>query len=183
MATPEVDSALIIKASQGDIRAFEEIYKITSSFIYNVAFRFARNNKDAEEITQEVFLRIYKNLKSFRFRSSFKTWAYRITVNTAINFKKQISKEEDKRLAFQSNIYAESLNKNINYKDEGFVEFLLGRLTPEQRLCIVLREIQGLRYKEISEIIGININTVRSRLKRAREKLLALKKEIAKDVL
>ena len=75
---------ILIKASQGNMEAFEEIYGSSSDFVYNVAFRITNSREDAEEITQDVFLKIHRNLKNFQFRSSFKTWVYRITVNTVI---------------------------------------------------------------------------------------------------
>ena len=74
------------------MQAFEEVYKASSSFVYNVALRVVNNTEDAREVTQEVFLIIYNKLKSFRFESSFKTWVYRITANYAINFAKKASR-------------------------------------------------------------------------------------------
>ncbi|PIQ88210.1 MAG: hypothetical protein COV73_00005, partial [Candidatus Omnitrophica bacterium CG11_big_fil_rev_8_21_14_0_20_43_6] len=98
------------RASAGDIDAFEEIYKATSSFVYNVALRITWNNANAEEVTQDVFMKIYRNLKSFGFRSAFKTWVYRITVNTAINHYRKSFKEEKNRVDFNNLI--ESLPDN-----------------------------------------------------------------------
>ena len=74
----------IIKASEGSMEDFERIYKEYSGFVYNVAFRVVNNMDEAQEVTQEVFLIVYRKLKSFQFKSSFKTWIYRITVNLAI---------------------------------------------------------------------------------------------------
>ena len=97
MDIKEISNDLLQQASQGDIQAFEEIYKITSSFVYSMALRTIRNREDAQEITQEVFLKIFKNLKDFKFRSSFKTWVYRITVNTALNFIKKAGHDRNRR--------------------------------------------------------------------------------------
>src|SRR5689334_18703031 len=83
---------ILIKASQGDMQAFEEVYKTTQGFVYNVALRVVSNREDALEVSQEVFMTIYNKLKGFRFESSFKTWVYRITANTAINFAKKHSR-------------------------------------------------------------------------------------------
>jgi len=179
----EIGRELIIKASEGDMNSFEEIYKSTSNFAYNIAFRVANNSKDAEEITQEVFIKVFKNLKKFRFHSSFKTWLYRISVNTAINFKKKISKEKDKRVDYEFALNTKPDHKEKDHDNESLVRFLLGRLSPEHRACVALKEIEGLSYEEISNILRININTVRSRLKRAREKLLSLRKEVVKNEL
>src|SRR5438105_595186 len=85
----ELSRDILIKASQGDMVAFEAVYKATASFIYNVAFRVVSNKEDAQELTQEVFMIIHDKLKTFRFESSFKTWVYRITANHSINFAKK----------------------------------------------------------------------------------------------
>src|SRR5271154_815319 len=88
----DLDKEILVKASQGDIQAFEEVYKASSGFIYNVALRVVNNREDALEVAQEVFMIIYHKLKDFRFESSFKTWVYRITANYAINYAKKVSR-------------------------------------------------------------------------------------------
>ncbi len=88
----ELNKDILIRASQGDMGAFEEVYKVSSSFVYNVAFRVVNNREDALEVAQEVFMIIHDKLKTFRFESSFKTWVYRITANYAINFAKKNSR-------------------------------------------------------------------------------------------
>ncbi|MFH1552252.1 MAG: RNA polymerase sigma factor [Candidatus Omnitrophota bacterium] len=168
----------LIKASRGDIEAFEEIYRTASGYVYTVALKVAGSREDAEEVTQDVFLSIHKNLKSFQFRSSFKTWIYRITVNKAINAYRKRVKERGKKMPFDDEIAVEeikppgvsSLDKEHQKK---LVSVMLESLPLDQRACVVLKEIEGLKYKEIARVLQININTVRSRLKRAREKLIS----------
>ncbi|MFH1239113.1 MAG: sigma-70 family RNA polymerase sigma factor [bacterium] len=175
----DISRDLLLKAANGDVPAFEEIYKFASGFVYNVALRIAGNREDAQEIAQEVFLRIFKNLKDFKFKSSFKTWVYRITVNTALNIRKKALKDLSRQAEYNENIYYkkaiqdDSPEKIIDTKtNEEMVNNLLAVLNPRHRACIVLREMQGLSYEEIAQVLKININTVRSRLKRAREILL-----------
>ncbi len=179
----------LIKAQKRDLRAFEDIYKESSGFVYNVALRILNNRQDSEEVVQEVFLSIYHNLKNFRFHSSFKTWVYRITVNCAINHINKMTKEKNK-LKEYSNSLIQTTDKfqapqieKIDTAQEEMINSLLGALDPDQRTCIVLRSFEGLSYKEISDTLKININTVRTRLKRAREKLLNLRKEVAGNEL
>jgi len=189
----DISRDIVMRASRGDREAFEIIYRATSDFVYRTALRITNNRDDAEDVTQDVFIKIYQNLKNFRFRSSFKTWAYRITVNAAINTCKGISKEMDRRnddgslMDRDMDQYASSARRRQTYRmenpealvdkedNEKRIASLLETLNPDQRACIVLREIEGLNYQEISEVLKININTVRSRLKRARETLLAYK--------
>src|SRR5476651_1906364 len=88
----DISKDILIKASQGDMRAFEDVYKASNSFVYNVAYRVVNNREDALEVAQEVFMIIHDKLKTFRFESSFKTWVYRITANYAINYAKKSSR-------------------------------------------------------------------------------------------
>lgn len=183
----DISKDIIIEAAKGDLESFEEIYRASSGFVYSVVLRIANNRHDAEEVTQEVFIKIYKNLKNFKFESSFKTWIYRIAVNAAINTSKKIVKGRYKRSDFDVAIQTEPgkdmTREVIERKDkEKVIASLLGMLNSDQRTCMVLRAIQGLSYKEIAEALKININTVRSRLKRAKEILLTSKrKEVIKN--
>ena len=176
----------IIKASEGSMEDFERIYKEYSGFVYNVAIRVVNNMDEAQEVTQEVFLIVYRKLKSFQFKSSFKTWIYRITVNLAINYAKKESKEQRVAFAYDEEYECDktvdTLGEKIERKQQGkIITTLLKALNPEQRACIVLRSIEGLSYQEIAEVLCINVNTVRSRLRRGREKLVALRKEMVKN--
>ena len=175
----DIAKETLIKASQGDIKAFEEVYKASSSFVYNVALRVVNNREDALEVAQEVFLIVHHKLKDFRFESSFKTWVYRITANLAINYAKK--NVRTKTVPFEESFGDVLVENNVESQierehQEQLVENLLAELNPDQRACVVLREIQGLSYEEIAKALNININTVRSRLKRSRERLLSLKR-------
>ena len=179
----EITQDVLTRASKGDLKAFEMVYQSASGFVYNVAYRVVGNKEDAQEVTQEVFLTVYNKLKDFRFESSFKTWVYRITVNHAINMAKKVSKTRDK-----TTLYDEQMDLPISAVDvevaiekehnDKVINDLLNELNPDQRSCVILRNIEGLSYEEIAESLNININTVRSRLKRAREKLLSLKEQV-----
>ncbi len=177
----DIDKEILLRASRGEMQAVEQVYQASSSFVYNVAYRVVNNREDALEVAQDVFLTIHHKLKGFRFESSFKTWVYRITANTAINFAKKHSKI--KTVAFEESFgdgaVEEEAGANIDQEHQSqVVEQLLSQLNPDQRACVVLRDMQDLSYEEIAQTLNINVNTVRSRLKRAREKLLSLKKSV-----
>ena len=165
--------------------AFEEIYRATSDYIYTVAVNITGNRADAEEVTQDVFLKVFRRLKDFHFRSSFKTWIYRITLNSAISRLRKRAKwrsresEYSDSIAHKSgrNTTREAVDREYN---ELRVRSMLEMLNPDQRACIVLRGIEGLSYREIAEVLSININTVRSRLRRARGILVARHRKEAK---
>ncbi len=178
-----INDDILISAAAGDLASFEAVYKASASFVYNVALRIVNNKEDAEEVTQEVFLIIHHKLKSFRFESSFKTWVYRITANCALNFAKKMSKPLNKTVEYDEQItpqaVAGAVEQHMDQEDQRkVIDDLLNALNPDQRACVVLRNIEGLSYEEIAGALKININTVRSRLKRARENLLALKKKV-----
>ncbi len=182
----ELTEDIVARASQGDINAFEQVYCTYASFVYNVAYRVGGTREDAEEITQEVFLTLHHKLSSFQYKSSLKTWIYRITVNSAINALKKKNRE-NKDLVYIDEAYEcpdgnNAVRQEIDNQDNQHkVERLLALLNPDERACIVLRNIEGLSYEEISMSLNVNINTVRTRLKRAREKMLSGAKEVIAD--
>jgi RNA polymerase sigma-70 factor (ECF subfamily) len=178
----EIGRELIIKAGQGDRGAFREIYQRVSGYVYTLAYRVTNTKHDAEEVTQDVFLKLYHNLGSFKFEALFKTWLYRIAVNTALNHAKKRSRvtthEVEQVFEDPATVTQPDARKRLEAEDaEKRLKTLLDQLNPDQRACIVSREIEGMDYQEIARSLGININTVRSRLKRARETLMALGQE------
>lgn len=180
----DIPKDVLTKAARGDVAAFEAVYKATSGFVYNVAFRVMNNRHEAEEVTQEVFLTVYHKLHTFRFQSAFRTWLYRITMNSAISRTKKTAREKTQPLEGTDYSWMEVIPaKEESPTDEGaqekLVNFLLQSLNPDQRACIVLRSVEGFSYQQIADALKININTVRSRIKRARESLLALRKEVS----
>ncbi len=180
----DISTEIVAKAARGDLEAFEVIYRGTAGFVYNVAYRVLYNRQDAEEITQEVFLKVYHKIKDFRFQSSFKTWVYRIAVNCAINYAKRNARERDKRNEYYENTDPwQFISKPAvgTAESKEAVETFLKMLNPDQRACIVLRNIEGLSYQQIADTLNININTVRTRIKRAREKLLAMRKGVTEN--
>jgi len=175
----DISNELVTRAVNGDMAAFEEIYRATSGFVYNVALRITNNRNDADEVTQDVFVKVYKSLGNFGFRSLFRTWVYRIAANTALNHCKQRGRHEKGNVGYDPALHdvaaPDATGDELQKQDaERKIASLLESLDPDQRACIVLREIEELDYKTIADTLHININTVRSRLRRAREKLLAL---------
>ncbi|MBF0486184.1 MAG: RNA polymerase sigma factor [Candidatus Omnitrophica bacterium] len=179
----DISDDTLIAASQGNAEAFEAVYKAASGLVYNVALRIVNNREDAQEVTQEVFLIVYDKLKTFRFESSFKTWVYRITANYAINWAKKESRIRRKTVEYDDTQMSgapqeEPEDEESKVQNVQAAQKLLDALPPDQRACVVLRNLEGLSYQEIADTLKININTVRSRLNRAREKLLTLQKKV-----
>lgn len=161
------------------IEDFTELYRTHSSFVYNVAFRMVESKEDAQEIMQDVFLKVHQKMNNFMFRSSIKTWMYRITVNCAINTLNKHKREHMGRVhnehVFENTPSLNNTQENLDEKDrEEEVNRLLRALNTDERACIILRNIEGLSYEEIAQSLNVNLNTVRTRLKRAREKMIAM---------
>ncbi len=181
----EIERELIQRAGEGDMGAFREIYQRASGYVYTLAYRVVNKKHDAEEVTQDVFLKVHQHLRAFKFESSFKTWLYRVAVNTALNHAKKRSRvttrEVEEVFEDPATVTQPDAGKGIEAGETAArLKVLLDQLNPDQRACIVLREIEGLDYQEIARSLSININTVRSRLKRAREALMALgQREVA----
>ena len=179
-----IDKSVIERAKNGDVRAFEEIYRFYADFVFNVVLGIAQNRDVAEEITQQLFIRLYDKLRSFRYEAKLKTYIYRMAVNMAINeYKRQ--RRERKRLVPMEDVKEFGLIKgalDIERGDEKeLAQFLLSKLSVEHRTVLILREMEGLSYEDIANTLGININTVRSRLSRARQALLAAFREMKNE--
>lgn len=183
----DVSSEVIERAAAGDVGAFEEIYRTYADHVYNISLRILRNREDAGEIVQEVFVIMHSRLKEFRAESSLSTWLYRVTVNTSINYYRKRGKERSRTVeyddAFSGSVLPDVTHKAENDYKEGLIRRLLDILSPEQRVCMILRAIEGLTYEQIAAALDVNINVVRSRLKRGREKLMGIKEEVMADEL
>jgi len=174
------DIELANKASKGDLDAFEELVNIYYKGILSVCYSVLLNNSDAQDCTQETFLKAYRNIKRFDGSSSFFTWIYRIAINTSYDLirkskrKKEFSLDErydtgDGEISYEIEDKSADIHDNLvrNFSDNKVREII--NLLPEKHSRIlVLKDIEGLSYKEISEIENINEGTVKSRLFRAR---------------
>lgn len=173
---------LIEESRNGNINAFEELIKDYKKSAYNLALKILRNVEDAEDISQEALIKVFKNIESFNMQSSFKVWLYRIVVNSCIDFKrkksiKAISIDESLELE-ESEIKFEipdnSTNPDILIEknfDNKLIMDAINKLDDDYKSIIILRDVEGFTYSEISEIISCNLGTVKSRLNRGRRTL------------
>lgn len=167
----DIETDLIDKCKKGDLNSFEVLINTYSSIVYNILFRILGNEEDAKDVSQEVFIKVYKKLSTFKGQSKFSTWLYRITVNSAKDF---IKKRKDVVMVDNYEAIEREFTPTNDYhkKDDSMmINQGLRRLKDELREIIVLKDIQGFSYEEISGILDINIGTVKSRLNRARLKL------------
>jgi RNA polymerase sigma-70 factor, ECF subfamily len=185
MSEQDIDRQLVERARQGDKRAFELLFEKYHRRLLRLLSRMVRNSEEVEDIAQETFIKAYRALPQFRGDAAFYTWLYRIGVNTAKNYlssrnkqmqtvSDQLGADEDdggERYAVEdvSTPESELLSKQIAYAVNDAIE----ALPEELRNAITLREIDGLSYEEIAEVMGCPIGTVRSRIFRARDAISA----------
>lgn len=183
------ERAQIAKAKAGDMDAFAALILQHEKIVYNVALRMLNHSEDAKDISQEVLIKAYKSIKNFDERAQFSTWLYRITTNACIDElrrrkgKQSYSLEEDleneegsmqRQIADEGETPEESLLRTERAEE---LKKALSQLKEEHRMAVILRDIRGLSYEEIAEIMDLPMGTVKSRISRARNQL---KQEILK---
>lgn len=168
---------LMVKCKQGDLNSFEILIKSYSKQVYNILLRILGNQEDAKDVSQEVFIKVYRKINTFQGESEFFTWLYRITLNAAKDFTKKkkvhlsVNELNDSghELPQDKGSNPEAVFVKVERKDA--ILKALMEIKEDQREIIVLRDIQGLSYEEISNILGIELGTVKSRINRARTRL------------
>lgn len=185
MSEREVDQGLVEKAQGGDKHAFDLLVGKYQRKLGRLLSRFIRDPAEVEDVTQEAFIKAYRALPSFRGESAFYTWLYRIGINTAKNYLVSQSRRAPTTTEFDTDD-AETFEdgdqlRDINTPESVLLSKQIGEtvntamdaLPEELRVAIVLREIEGLSYEEIAQIMNCPIGTVRSRIFRAREAVAA----------
>ncbi len=182
------DAVLVRQCWQGDSAAMERLILKYQNRIYNVILKICADPDDAAELTQETFVKVIENVGKFEGRSSFYTWAFRIAANLTINYCRRNAKltlrsldAEEKRLNSQTRqVLKQFLSDDSSPDPAGMAQNkelyeiavkALMELDDAQRAVVVLRDIEGMNYARIAEVLGIELGTVRSRLSRARSKL------------
>lgn len=177
------EAALVRRVQARDELAFREIVERYQSKVFSIIFSILRNHNDAEDIAQQVFAKIYFSIKNFDFRSSLLTWIYKITVNECYDY---LRKKRVRKLVYESDFSEEDTRKMENSEtvvdrerpmdtalaERELVVRLLAKLSEEDRTMILLKEVEGYSVEELSRLSGMNENTIKVKLFRARQKLL-----------
>ena len=161
-------SDVVKRCQDGDTKAMETVYKGYKTSLFNLAYRFSRNHSSAEDLLQEIFIKVFSEIKQLRSRENLKSWMYRIAVNTCINFtrKKRVTKE----------ISLNDIEDVYGHEDESslFMKYLEGAvqlLPPKQKSIFLLHDVQGFTHAEIADIMKLREGTIKSQLFKARMKL------------
>jgi RNA polymerase sigma-70 factor (ECF subfamily) len=177
------EAALVKRVQARDELAFREIVERYQAKVFSIIYGILRNHNDAEDIAQQVFSKIYFSIQNFDFRSSLLTWIYKITVNECYDYlrKKRVRKlvyesdfsEEDSLLMENSGAVAEAapgVDETLARRDLAIK--LLSKISEEDRNLILLKEVEGHSVEELSQMTGMNENTIKVKLFRARQKLV-----------
>src|ERR1035441_8937562 len=177
--------ALIRAAQRGDQDAFEQLVRAYDQGVLRIAMNLLRSPEDARDIYQEAFLRVYRNLHGFRFDCSFHTWLYRIVTNICLDHlrKRKVRKEEpavietsegplDRMDTFEEEAALANPERTLwNRQLKDKIEGAMGDLTPRERLVFELRHYQGLRLRNIGEVLGTTEEAAKNCLFRATQKM------------
>jgi RNA polymerase sigma-70 factor (ECF subfamily) len=188
-AAAKMDEAAVIRAVQsGDQDAFERLVRAYDQSVLRLAMNLLRSPEDARDVYQEAFLRVYRNIHTFRFDCSFHTWLYRIVTNICLDHlrKRKVRREEaavidtaegpvDRMDSFeQEGPHADPERRMWNNQLSGRIEAALADLTPRERMVFELRHYQGMRLRAIGDVLGTSEEAAKNCLFRATQKMRAV---------
>jgi RNA polymerase sigma-70 factor (ECF subfamily) len=172
------DSDLISRAAGGDASAFQTLVERHRSMVYRVAYQFSGNHHDAEDISQEVFIKVYRSLDRFRHDSQLSSWMYRIVMNACIDHRRRQSPANAASSEEAEHAMLNAPEESPGPEDRAYaaeigevLEAEIGRLPPGQRIVFVMRHHQGLKLSEIAEGLGLAEGTVKRQLHAAVHRL------------
>ncbi len=164
--------------STGDIEAFEEIYQRHHKRVYSICFRMLQNTSDAEDLTQQVFIQLFRKLHTFRGESSFTTWLHRMTVNQVLmHFRRRAVKTEKTTEDGSTPIRIVSGTENPSRMaliDRIALNQAIGQLPTGYRMVFILHDLEGFDHDEIGKMLGCAVGTSKSQLHKARQRLRQL---------
>lgn len=177
------EGALVGRAQAGDEAAFREIVERYQSKVFSIIHGIVRSRNDVEDIAQQVFAKVYLSLKSFDFRSSLITWIYKITVNECFDY---LRKKKVRKLVYESDLSEDEVRRVENSEPpvdrqtpadtdlarRDYVSKLLSRVSEEERMLLMMKEVEGYSVDELAQMTGMNENTIKVKLFRARQKLV-----------
>lgn len=169
------DAGFAKAVAAGDENAFEQLVKKYEHSVLNTIYRYIGNYSDAEDIAQEVFIKVWRNIKKFKRRSKFSTWLFRIVVNQCLNYK---SKQKEKLLSLDESINTRTTLESSGVESEferrervAMVKKAVHELPKTQRIAIILSKYEGKSYKETAQIMGVSLSSVTSLIFRAKDNL------------
>ena len=182
---PQISEEVVCRAKQGDHEAFEKIYRASSRRVYGLCMRLTRNPAEAEDLTQEAFLQVYRKIDTFRGESAFSTWLHRVTLNTVLMRLRHKTLPLTSIEAMETEVMAhpEETTQELGCEDKLLVhsvdrialEAAIDALPPGYRITLCLHDIFGYEHNEVAEIMGCSVGNSKSQLHKAR---LSLRKQL-----
>src|SRR5262252_5773129 len=177
------EAALVRRVQARDEIAFREIVDRYQAKVFSIIYGILRNHNDAEDISQQVFAKIYFSIKNFDFRSSLLTWIYKITVNECYDYlrKKRVrklvyesdfSEEDARRIEASEPAVDAAVPADTRIAQRDLILKLLSKVSEEERSLILMKEVEGHSVEELAGLTGLNENTIKVKLFRTRQKLL-----------
>lgn len=166
------DRALVRKAAEGDVASFEVLVRRHQLEVFRLCLNMVGNRADAADVSQEVFFTAWRAVGRFHGDSSFKTWLYRIATNHSLKFLRRRAVPRD-AVEDQASPWGRPEGELEAAETMKAVSRAVASLTPEQRAPLLLREVEGLNYSEIAQVLGLSVSAVKSRINRARVELAA----------
>jgi RNA polymerase sigma-70 factor (ECF subfamily) len=180
---PSTDFELTQAAAEGDMRAFEEIYQRHHRRVYSICLRMLQNAAEAEDLTQDVFIQLYRKVGSFRGDSAFTTWLHRLTVNQVLmHFRKRNVKFERTTEEGETPVQIVSGTENpfrMPIVDKIALDNAIAQLPEGYKNVFVLHDVEGFEHEEVARILGCSVGTSKSQLHKARLKMRKLLKKKA----
>ena len=177
LGNSDADAELVDRYLAGDMTAFDELMIRYERQIYRVCYRFVENREDARDLAQEVFIKAFEHLGTFRRESSLKTWLYRIAMNHCINHVKKHSQEFVEVNEYTGSIRASVQSQLEEREQREHFRRLVKQLPPKQKAILELRINEQLSYEEIAKISGRSVSTIKASVFFALEKLRKLVKD------
>jgi RNA polymerase sigma-70 factor (ECF subfamily) len=182
--TLDQDQSIIARCLGGDETAWEELVRVHTRHVYGLCFRFTSSGSEAQDLTQEVFLRVFRTLRSFRAaEGSFNTWLSRVARNLLIDHYRRTRQERATDSIEEQLPMMESIGAGASVRPDQalagreaseILNATLQRLSPELREAVILRDLQEMEYREIAQVLEIPEGTVKSRINRGRAELARL---------
>jgi RNA polymerase sigma-70 factor, ECF subfamily len=172
---PATDLELVRAAAAGDSRAFEKLYELHYRRVYSLCLRMLGNPAQAEDLTQDIFLQVYRKLGSFRGDSAFTTWLHRLTVNQVLmHFRKRgVKMEQTTEEGDFTDVVDTPLQstRRASLIDRLALDQAIAELPPGYRTVFVLHDVEGYEHGEIAKLLGVSVGTSKSQLHKARMRL------------
>ena len=189
MTPAEKEKLLVRRAQNGEVSAYEDLVRMHQHRVLAVVGGILRGSEDVEDVAQQALAKAYFSIRRFDLRSAFGTWLYKIAVNECWDY---LRKKKVRRLVYEADMSEEQVRKLDSVPEHSFgdrrphgdagsrveqqqlVERLLGELDEKDQIMLVMKEVEGFSVEEIGEVLGLNVNTVKVRLFRARGRLVEI---------